>query len=148
MTQTQKNQPTADHTAQEALERLDAALAAKPKQDKVPVTVEERLEAILIPCTVATNLRKLLANAAKGVDVDIIPAQGEMTTQQAADILNVSRPYVVKLIDEGALPAHKVGTHRRIATEDLYEYKRVQDIKVRAALDELTRLDEEMGLYE
>ena len=75
-------------------------------------------------------------------------AEELLSTQQVANALGVSRPFVVKLIDEGALPAHRVGAHRRVRTGDLetYRYKRRQ--QARAAMDELVALTEEMGLYE
>ena len=74
-------------------------------------------------------------------------AEKWLSTQQVADILGVSRPFVVKLIDDGQLPAQRVGAHRRVRTGDLetYRYKRRQ--KSRAAMDELVALTEEMGLY-
>lgn len=80
-------------------------------------------------------------------DAESERAEKLLSTQQVADALGVSRPFVVKLIDEGALPAHRVGTHRRVRTDDLetYQYKRRQ--KARAGMDELVALTEEMGLY-
>lgn len=74
--------------------------------------------------------------------------EGEMmTTQQVADALGVSRPFVVKLIDSGQLPAHLVGTHRRVRARDLAHYRERRLQKSVAAMDELVALTEEMGLY-
>lgn len=89
----------------------------------------------------------MLKNAAAGQQFSIVSDHTELTTQQAADLLNVSRPYVVKLIDEGTLPGHKVGAHRRVYASDVEEYKRAREITTRKAADELTALTEEMGLY-
>ena len=100
-------------------------------------TDDERVE---VPVVV---LRALLGAG----DAESERAEKLLSTQQVADILGVSRPFVVKLIDDGALPAQFVGTHRRVRTGDLetYQYKRRQ--KSRAAMDELVALTEEMGLY-
>ena len=70
-----------------------------------------------------------------------------LTTQQVADALSVSRPFVVKLIDGGQLPAHLVGTHRRVRASDLAKYRERRRQKSAAAMDELVALTEEMGLY-
>ena len=70
----------------------------------------------------------------------------ELTTQQAADLLNVSRPHVVKLIKEGKLQAHKVGTHHRIRLDALLAYKRGRDADAHDALTELVADAQELGL--
>ncbi|WP_407896283.1 excisionase family DNA-binding protein [Scytonema sp. NUACC26] len=71
-----------------------------------------------------------------------------MTTQQAADFLNVSQPYLIKLLEQGDIPYIKVETHRRIPFRDLMTYKQQRDIKRRQALQELIEMTEEAGLYE
>lgn len=65
---------------------------------------------------------------------------------EAAELLNVSRPYLVRLLDEGRIPFHRVGTHRRVLFKDVMTYRAESRRKRRAALDELTRLDQELGL--
>jgi excisionase family DNA binding protein len=67
-----------------------------------------------------------------------------MTTQEAADLLHVSRPHLVKLLDEGAIPHYKVGTHRRVRIEDILQHRELRAGSRREKLDELTRLSEQL----
>jgi excisionase family DNA binding protein len=83
---------------------------------------------------------------AQGNAVTLIPIHAELTTQQAADILGVSRPFVVKEIEEKRLPARKVGTRRRVMFGDLMNYKQRSDAGRQQALEKLAALDEELGL--
>lgn len=88
----------------------------------------------------------ILENMSEGKAVSIVPTDQEVTTQMAADMLNVSRPYVVKLLEEGELPYRKVGRHRRIKLRDVQHYdKKMQKIQ-QESLDELAKLSQEMGL--
>ncbi|HZK67184.1 MAG TPA: helix-turn-helix domain-containing protein [Chloroflexota bacterium] len=77
-----------------------------------------------------------------------MPVHAELTTQQAADLLNVSRPHLIKLLETGEIPFHKTGTHRRIRFDDLMRYGRLRDQKEASALDEMARDAQEMGLYD
>jgi excisionase family DNA binding protein len=78
--------------------------------------------------------------------VNVMPDSAELTTQQAAEFLNVSRPYLIKLLESGQIPFRRVGTHRRIRFRDLRLYKSQDDLERRQA-DELTQLSQELGLY-
>jgi excisionase family DNA binding protein len=80
--------------------------------------------------------------------ITIAPATAELTTQQAADALNVSRPYLIKLLTEGAIPFVMVGTHRRIRSQDLEAYQTQRNAQRRRSLNELTHLMEEEGLFD
>ena len=82
------------------------------------------------------------------VSVTLIPVKAELSTQQAANLLNVSRPYLIKLLESKEIPHHKVGKHRRILAQDLYKYKADIDAKRSQSLEELTALSEELDLYE
>lgn len=104
-------------------------------------------ETVVLPRSVIHLLLDLLANLAGGHAVTIIPAKAELTTQQAADMLNVSRPHLVKLLTDGTIPYRQVGTHRRVSAEDLERYRRKQEIETRKAADKLVELDQELGLY-
>ena len=81
---------------------------------------------------------------ADGRSITLVPHDKELTTQEAADILHVSRPHLIKLLDRGDLPFHRVGTHRRIRIEDVLTYRDRRDAERSAALDELTKLSEEL----
>jgi len=81
-----------------------------------------------------------------GNAVRLIPHHAELTTQEVAELLDVSRPYLVRLLDEGRMLFHHVGTHRRVMFKDVMTHKAEHRRARRAALDELTRLDQELGL--
>ena len=104
-------------------------------------------EELQVPTHAVRLLMRLLAEMGEGNGVKLLPIHAELSTQQAADLLNVSRPYLVKLLDEGALPSRRVGTHRRVLLHDLMEFKQRELALRLAALDELTALSQEMGLY-
>jgi len=104
-------------------------------------------EPVVLPAAVVRMLGALLTELAKGNAVTLMPHHAELTTQEAADLLNVSRPFLVGLLDNGQLPHHKVGTHRRVRFADLMIYKRRRDAESEAALRELAALSQEMKLY-
>jgi excisionase family DNA binding protein len=103
---------------------------------------------IELPESVLTLLRQIVQVLARGEAVSIVPIQKELTTQQAADLLNISRQYLIRILDRGDIPFHKVGTHRRLAFSDVMEYKRQRDTERRRGFDALTQLSQELGLYD
>lgn len=123
-------------------------LTAHPGTD--PVTLRGELagdDALVVPRDAAVMLAQILALLASGQGVQIIPDATELTTQQAADFLNVSRPYLIGLLEAGEIPFRMVGTHRRVRSEDLREYRRRDDLTRRKAADGLSELSQELGLY-
>jgi excisionase family DNA binding protein len=99
-----------------------------------------------LPAQAVAALVTILAEMAEGNAVTLIPVHAELTTQEAANLLNVSRPYLIKLIEEKKLPCRKVHTHRRIAVSDLLEYKHRSDAARRQALQDLADDAQEQGL--
>ena len=133
--------------AEEALLRLNSVLEAEDSPAPVDIFVQGTEQTIAIPREIAETLQKVLAIEAAGKSIRVVPEESEFTTQQAADFLNVSRPHVVKLIDEGSLPGYKVGSHRRVRRADLQKYKNERDARQRRAVAELTALSEDLELY-
>jgi len=81
---------------------------------------------------------------ARGQTMTLVPHGKELTTQEVADLPHVSRPHLVKLLDEGSVPHHKVGTHRRVRVEDVLDYRERRGAIRRTKLDELARMSEEL----
>lgn len=88
-------------------------------------------------------LMELLRHVGRGDAVTLVPVSQMLTTQQAADILNVSRPFFISLLEKGEIAFDTVGRHRRIKAEDLFAYKRARDDKRGSALSALAELDAE-----
>jgi excisionase family DNA binding protein len=102
--------------------------------------------ALDLPPVVTRLLSDILRETAAGNALTLMRAEPEVTTQQAADLLNVSRPFLVGLVESGKLPARKVGKHRRLPLRDVLAYKAETFAKRSAALDELAAYDQELGL--
>jgi excisionase family DNA binding protein len=137
-----------EELALRAARRIGEYLTTHPGAD--PVTIQGELagdDALVVPREAAVLLAKILGFLANGESVNVMPDSAELTTQQAAEFLNVSRPYLIKLLESDEIPFRMVGTHRRIRFQDLHEYKARDDLARRRTADELTQLTQELGLY-
>jgi excisionase family DNA binding protein len=133
--------------ARESARRLAPQLAkANGSMELLVVDPDGSSESVTIPTAAFRLLVTILAEMASGNAVRLIPHHAELTTQEAAELLNVSRPYLVRLLDEERIPFHRVGTHRRVLFKDVMTYRAEHRRARRSALDELTRLDQELGL--
>lgn len=133
--------------AARALRRVKDYLASdRACSDAVELVVETgQGGALVVPRQAVEMFAYILAAMARGQGVQIMPVNAELTTQQAADMLNVSRPYLIGLLERGEIEYRLVGRHRRIRFDTVMAYLRKDDAQRKAAIDELTRLDQELG---
>ena len=103
-------------------------------------------QVLSIPSAAFRLLGEILKEMARGNAVTVVPVQTMLTTQQAADILNVSRPFVVSLLESGKFPYQRLGSHRRIRLSDLMAFKAKADVAADRALAELAKEAQELGL--
>lgn len=101
---------------------------------------------LVVPASVMRVLPMLVRELAKGSAVAVVPLDAELTTQQAADFLSVSRPYLVRLLDAKDIPSHRVGSHRRVRFDDVLSYKRERDSRRRSVLRRMAAESSEQGL--
>lgn len=143
--------PSADESemARESGQRLEALLRAgktSAKNGAVRVSIGGG-EEMALPAGAVRLLVRLLTEMGEGHAVTLLPLNAELSSQGAAEILNVSRPYLVRLLDEGKIPSRKVGTHRRVLLRDVLDYKQRDKEQRLKVMDELQALSQEMGFY-
>lgn len=128
-----------------AANQLRQIIAAHTDGDAVLRVLDEERKPAEVTLTPALSalLMELLRHIGRGDAVTLVPVQQMLTTQQAADILNVSRPFLVGLLERGDIAYSMVGRHRRIKAEDLFAYKRTRDDRRGKALAELAEADAE-----
>ena len=103
---------------------------------------------VAIPEPVHDLLLLILKNLQAGRAISIVPEHQPLTTQRAANILGVSRPFLVRLVENGDIPFHMVGSHRRIYLRDLLDYQRRRDAARHEAIDDMARTEMEAGTYD
>jgi len=136
-------EPIAPTASEAVLARTSSHLLASyaGKHHDLSIQIVENgrpTESLALPASAVRLLVDILTEMAEGNAVTLIPVHAELTTQQAADLLNVSRPYLIQLLDQGEIPYRKVGTHRRVLFNDLTIYKNQIDKARMKTLDELT----------
>lgn len=101
-----------------------------------------------VPPATLRLLSQILAVIARQQTLVLYPESSELTTKQAAEVVGVSRPFLIRVLEAGEIPYRKVGRHRRVLMKDVLAYKEKMQVKSRAAMDELVKLSEEMGGYD
>lgn len=105
-------------------------------------------ESVELPAKVRTLIAEIARNMEVGKAVSVVAENHELTTQRAANLLGVSRPFFVRLLEEQKLPFHMVGSHRRVYLSDLQEYKNKRDAARHSAIQRLAREDLKAGIYD
>lgn len=126
---------------------LAAYLATKFDTQSIQI-LDDRNEAhqVVLPTSALRLLADILAELASGNAVQVVPVQAELTTQEAADLLNISRPHLVKLLEQGALPFHKTGKHRRVRCADLMQFKAERARESERAMQELAEQSQKLKM--
>ncbi len=120
--------------------------ASKSKSNVVELSIQGSDEVVSIPLKALKLLKSIISNMAEGKSIALMPTDAEITTQQAAEILNVSRPHVIKLLEKGEIPFKKVGSHRRILLQDILEYEVKFKTKRRKQLNALAKEAQKLNL--
>ncbi len=133
--------------AVESSRQLAAFISTKFETQRIELVNEmEQREVIEMPTFALRLLGEILSELALGNTVKVVPIHAELTSQEGADLLNVSRPHLVKLLDDGVLPFTKTGKHRRIKFADLMAYKKQREQASYSAMDELAAQAQEFGM--
>ncbi len=145
----QKNLPTPEDIAlaRESGRALSAVLRTQAESQEINFQEDTGApHTVKIPTKALHLLLDILTEIGQGNAVSIIPIHAELTTQEAADVLNVSRPFLIQLLEKGEIPFHKTGSHRRVKYQDVMNYKSITDNKRKEALDQLAAQAQELGM--
>ena len=132
--------------AETALRELAPIQAQPGRTHVVRVGAEGAERSVILPQQALELFLEVLGQMANGNAVTIVPVHAELTTQQAADLLNVSRPHLVKLLEQGAIPHRKVGAHRRVSARDLFAYKRQMEVRQAETMADLAAEAQRLGI--
>lgn len=141
------HQPTLPSTQDSSLADAGLELLASHGEQVISLTFEGQDKTLTLPASVVGLLQRIFTEMAQGKAVDVVALNSELSTRQAAEVLNVSRPFVIKLLDSGELSHRLVGRHRRVLLEDVLAYKESMQRQSKAALKELAELSQGMDLY-
>jgi excisionase family DNA binding protein len=130
----------------QAARQIDAMFHG-PRGGRAAKLIAPTGEQVELPGALSQALRQVVHLLAEGHAVSIVPHGKMLTTQQAADLLNMSRPYLIRLLEAGKISFTKVGTHRRIRLDDLLRYRAQRDSERRRKLSEMTQMSQKLGLY-
>lgn len=133
----------------EGADVLRKIVAAQVREDEptiLSILSDGRAQTVTLAPALTQSLLEMLRLISSGHGFRMIPVEARLTSQEAADLLNVSRPFLIKLLNEGQIPYEKIGRHRRIRVNDLFDYREKRDGMRAAALSELAELDADQGL--
>lgn len=126
---------------------LAAYLSTQSDTQQIQIfDADNQAHRVELPTSALRLLVDILSELADGNAVKVVPVHAELTTQEAADMLNVSRPHLVKLLENGALPHHKTGKHRRVRFADLMRFKTARDQASEHAMRELSQQAQELNM--
>jgi len=106
---------------------------------KAPALIGPDRESIPIPESIYNILLQVIGYMRQGKGVSVVPVMQELTTQQAANLLGVSRPFLIEILNRSEIPFHKTGTHRRIYLKDIMEYQKRRDLNRKRILGEIAK---------
>ncbi|SFI76858.1 MULTISPECIES: helix-turn-helix domain-containing protein [unclassified Pseudomonas] len=126
---------------------LASLLSTKFETQRIDIfDKEDKPHSLVLPTSALRLLVDILGELAIGNAVKVVPVHAELTSQEAADLLNVSRPHLVKMLEEGAIPFTKTGRHRRIRFSDLMAFKQRRDEESQEAMEALAQQAQELGM--
>ena len=133
----------------DAVRGLERQLEAQLDRDSLNRLVAPDGTVIEIPPSVYDVLARVVHHMARGDAISLVPYHQTLTTQQAAELLNMSRPSLVKLLDEGKIPFTREGPgkHRRVLLRDVLDYRARRSTERRASLDRMAEMSQELGIY-
>jgi excisionase family DNA binding protein len=138
--------PKTPNQHESKLAQASSHLLAKHGKKDLKIKLEGKEETMTLPASAVQLLKQALSEIAQGNAVTLVSLETELSTHEAANILKVSRPYLIKLLEEGEIPYRKVGSHRRIELKDVLAYKEKSDVERLKALNALVEEAQELNM--